>query len=167
MSDTEKRSWAVRPANINDAIAVSECVNSAYRHYVDLMGKLPGPMTEDYLEVIRIHEVHVVESVPAIVGSLLAVLVLVVSPERFLLDNVAVQPKAQGLGIGRALIALAERRAMQSGYDRIQLYTHECMTKNLDMYPRLGYRESGRLLEKGYQRVYFEKLLDLDSGKVD
>lgn len=167
MSDTEKRSWAVRPANSGDVIAVSECVNSAYRHYVDLMGKLPGPMTEDYLEVIRRHEVHVVESAPAIAGSLLAVLVLIASPGRFLLDNVAVQPKAQGIGIGGSLIAFAERRAIQSGYDRIQLYTHECMTENLDMYPKLGYHESGRLLERGYQRVYFEKRFDLESGKVD
>jgi hypothetical protein len=41
------------------------------------------------------------------------------------------------------------------------------MTENLEMYPKLGYRESRRMLEKGYQRVYFEKPLELNSETAD
>lgn len=167
MSELDRRSWVIRPANTGDASAVIECVDLAYRHYADRIGKPPGPMTDDYHDIIREHEVHVVEPIPAIPGKILALLVLIASPERFLLDNVAVQPKAQGIGIGGSLIAFAERRAVQLGYDRIQLYTHECMTENLEMYPKLGYHQSGRLLERGYQRVYFEKRLDRESDKVD
>ena len=31
------------------------------------------------------------------------------------------------------------------------------MTENLDFYPRLGYLETHRISEDGFDRVYFEK----------
>ncbi|MGI9315738.1 MAG: GNAT family N-acetyltransferase [bacterium] len=153
-------SWIVRPAIESDAKGITECVRLAYLHYVDRIGKPPGPMTENYKEVIQTQEVHVAESLPGGHGQVIGVLVLIPSAERFLLDNVAVLPQAQGAGVGSALIELAEQRAAELGYDRIQLYTHECMTENLQMYPRLGYLECNRVVEKGYPRVYFEKIID-------
>jgi ribosomal protein S18 acetylase RimI-like enzyme len=33
------------------------------------------------------------------------------------------------------------------------------MTENLALYRRLGFRETGRLGEKGYDRVYMSKML--------
>jgi hypothetical protein len=33
------------------------------------------------------------------------------------------------------------------------------MTENLDFYPRLGYLETQRVHEDGFDRVYFEKVL--------
>jgi hypothetical protein len=36
-----------------DAPEIAACVNAAYRHYVERIGKPPGPMTEDYAKVIR------------------------------------------------------------------------------------------------------------------
>lgn len=160
MKSATQTSWTIRRANDNDAGAISECVNLAYVDYVDRIGKPPGPMTENYQQVIQLHEVHVVESASSEEGGIMGVLVLIASPERCLLDNVAVQPTAQGTGIGGLLIRFAENRAAQMGYDRIQLYTHELMTENLALYPKLGYREFRRVIEKGYSRVYFEKILE-------
>jgi hypothetical protein len=34
------------------------------------------------------------------------------------------------------------------------------MTENIAMYPRLGYRETGRGEQAGYARVFFAKRLD-------
>ena len=151
--------WRIRPANLDDVDGVTACVHSAYAHYVERIGKPPGPMTEDYRQIIGRHEVHVVESMAQSDEKLLGVLVLIKDHERCLLDNVAVAPSAQGLGIGSALITLAERRAVEMGFKSIQLYTHRLMVENLALYPKLGYRETARLVEKGFSRVYFEKLL--------
>ena len=57
-----------RPAIGADASKVSALVNAAYGHYVERIGMLPGPMTDDYAEVIRSSQVTVAESHGAIVG---------------------------------------------------------------------------------------------------
>lgn len=75
------------------------------------------------------------------------------------LENVAVAPAAVGKGLGRALIGFAEAQARAQGFDRISLYTNVHMTENLSLYPHLGYRETGRRREDGFDRVYFEKRL--------
>ena len=153
-----QHTWNIRRANENDAGAIAECVNLAYTGYIDRIGKPPGPMNENYPGIIRQHEVHVAESTSSEQGEIIGVLVLITSPGRCLLDNVAVHPTAQGAGIGGSLITLAENRAAQMGYDRIELYTHELMTENLALYSRLGFREFRRVIEKGYSRVYFENI---------
>ncbi|MEQ9160672.1 MAG: hypothetical protein RLO10_10775 [Roseovarius indicus] len=39
----------------------------------------------------------------------------------------------------------------------MQLYTNEKMVANLSIYPHLGYAETDRRTEDGFNRVYFEK----------
>jgi ribosomal protein S18 acetylase RimI-like enzyme len=58
---------------------------------------------------------------------------------------------------GRALVAFAEAEARRRGYAQLRLYTHVLMTENLALYRRLGFEESGRITEKGYERVYMAK----------
>ena len=77
------------------------------------------------------------------------------------MDNVAVHPAYQGRGLGRQLVALAEEEARRVGLTTVTLYTNERMTENLELYKRLGYMETERKTEQGYQRVYMRKeLLD-------
>ena len=64
-------------------------------------------------------------------GDIVAVLVLKVAEEGFLLDNVAVDPVHQGTGLGRWLLAHAESEARRQGFDSVYLYTQEAMTENL------------------------------------
>ena len=42
--------YSFRPAEAADASSVTELVDAAYGHYVDRIGILPGPMTDDYAE---------------------------------------------------------------------------------------------------------------------
>src|SRR5262249_39486544 len=82
----------LRPATPADARAVAACVEAAYEHYVVRIGKRPGPMLDDYDEVLRQHRAFVLEDERAIV----AVCVFIAEPGRALLDNVAVLPQFQG-----------------------------------------------------------------------
>ena len=130
-------------------------MRAAYGHYVGRIGRLPGPMTADYATVIRERRVTVAESGGGIVG----VLVLVVTGEGFLLENVAVEPAHHGKGLGRALLEFAEAEARHEGFDSIYLYPNEKMTENLALYAKIGYAEYDRRVEKGLARVYMRKAL--------
>ncbi len=112
-------------------------------------------MLEDYAGVIDQHHAYVVKKNQEII----ALLVLIRKKYVLLLDNVAVRPTYQGQGLGRRLIAFAEAKAKEWGYRYIDLYTNVCMTENIQMYTQLGFIETKRLTEKGYQRVYMRKSL--------
>ena len=112
-------------------------------------------MTEDYAKVIRKRRVTVAESD----GKIAGVLVLAITSEGFLLENVAVDPSHRGQGLGRTLLELAEAEARREGFGSIYLYTHEKMTENLALYAKIGYVEFDRRSEKGLARVYMRKPL--------
>ena len=145
----------LRPATEADAGKVAELVDAAYGHYVERIGRLPGPMTEDYAAVIGNRQVTVAESEGTIVG----VLVLGVNDEGFGIDNVAVHPSRRGTGLGRALLELAEAEARRAGFDSIYLYTHEQMTENLALYSRIGYVEYDRRSRGDFSLVFMRKQL--------
>jgi hypothetical protein len=80
--------FRIRAATHQDADPVAECVAAAYEHYIDRLGRPPGPMKEDYADVLRTRHVFVAEADDSLIG----VLVLGMTDEGFLLDNVAVTP---------------------------------------------------------------------------
>ena len=145
----------IRHAVEGEAEVVRDVVHAAYRHYVARIGRQPGPMLDDYARRIADGQAWVLDQADSIV----AVLVLEELPDRFLLDNIAVAPEAQGHGHGRALIAFAEAEARRRGWREITLYTHALMTENLVLYRRIGFVETGRVMEKGFDRVYMAKSL--------
>ena len=147
--------FSIRKARSSDVDAVTTCVERAYSHYIERIGKAPGPMEDNYVQVIAANETFVVESGASIVG----LLVLIVTEEGLLLDNVAVDPVTQGTGLGGCLLALAEGEAIRTGYDSIYLYTHELMTENIPYYTKRGYAEYERKTVKGYKRIYMRKNL--------
>ena len=90
-------------------------------------------------------------------SSILGVIVTVVEPDHLRIENVAVTPAAHGRGHGRTLLAHAEQQARELGLLQLRLYTNAAMTENLNLYPRIGYREVARRSEDGFDRVYFSK----------
>lgn len=151
-------SQSIRPATAADLDTVQRIVREAYSHYIARIGREPGPMLDDYDALIRQGRVEVIEHD----GTVLGLLVLIPQPDAMLLDNIAVSPRAQGLGLGRALLEFAERTAKEAGYRAIKLYTHEMMTENIALYSRIGYAETHRIEEKGLRRVYMLKPLGSD-----
>jgi len=51
-------------------------------------------------------------------------------------------------------VDFTENEAVIQGYSSLELYTHESMTENIDLYESLGYIETNRRTESGYSRVY-------------
>lgn len=145
----------MRLALAADREAVEGIVRSAYTPYVARMGRAPGPMLDDYGALIAAERVHVIERDGVVRG----VLVLIAEAGTMLLDNVAVDPAAQGGGLGRRMLAFAEEAARAAGFGSIRLYTNEAMTENVRLYARLGWVETHRGEEDGFRRVYFSKRL--------
>ena len=145
----------IRPADFSDVPAMTRIVAGAYRKYIERIGKPPGPMLDDYVMRVRSHAAWVAE----VDGAVAGLIVLLPEEEHLLLDNVAVDPAHQGVGIGRALLRFAEAEAIRRGCVALRLYTHEKMTENLAMYAALGWEETGRGEHDGYQRVFFCKRL--------
>lgn len=145
----------IRPANSADAKAVRAVVIAAYEPFIARIGKPPAPMSDNYAQRIADGAAFVLEDG----GRIRGVLILEHRPDGMLLNNVAVHPESQGRGYGRTLIAHAEAEARQHGYRQIRLYTHVLMTENQALYRRVGFIETGRVSEEGFDRVYMVKEL--------
>jgi ribosomal protein S18 acetylase RimI-like enzyme len=145
----------IRLAEPADLDAIQRIVREAYALYVPRIGKEPAPMTADYAALVDAREVRVATDTDVVVG------VLVVRPVEgaLHLENVAVADRAKGRGIGRALVRYAEDEARELGFGAVELYTNAKMTENLSLYPHLGYVETGRRSEAGFDRVYFRKAI--------
>ncbi|WP_448951916.1 GNAT family N-acetyltransferase [Labrys neptuniae] len=147
--------WGLRLATLDDVPGIERVVEAAYFPYIARIGRKPGPMLDDYVALVHEQRVHVV----AIEGEVQALLVLIAQADALLLDNIAVAPTLHGKGLGRFLLAAAERFALDGAHRRIRLYTNEAMTENIALYSRYGYVETHRAEEKGLRRVYMEKAL--------
>jgi ribosomal protein S18 acetylase RimI-like enzyme len=146
----------IRPAEPADRAAIETIVRAAYAVYIPRIGKPPGPMLDDYGQLIADGAVSVIEEAGEEIAALI---VLLPKPDHLLLDNIAVRPDRQGKGFGRALIEHAEREARRLDFREIRLYTHEKMTENIGLYRRIGFVETGRGHDGGYDRVFMAKML--------
>jgi ribosomal protein S18 acetylase RimI-like enzyme len=140
-----------RQAVIADLPAIKRVIEAAYSVYLGRMDRPPAPVLHDYRDEAEAGAIWVMGD------PIRALIVLVADGDSMLVDNVAVEPSAQGSGLGRLLMAFAEERAVALGLSRVTLYTNEVMTENLAFYARLGYRETARRSEHGYRRVFMEK----------
>ncbi len=145
----------IRPAFPADAARVAAVAEAAYRPYLQRMSRKPAPMEEDYGARIAKGLTWVLEED----GEILGILVLEAHADHLLLDNIAVDPARHGQGIGRRLLTFTEDEARRRGYGAVELYTNEVMVENIAMYERLGYVETGRKQDRGYDRVFFRKAL--------
>jgi ribosomal protein S18 acetylase RimI-like enzyme len=98
--------------------------------------------------------------VAAVDGEVAGFIVLISRSGYQLLENVAVDPAAQGRGIGARLLALAEDRARALDAPEIRLYINAATTENLAYYPRHGYTETHRAQQDGFHRVFSCKRVD-------
>ena len=126
----------LRQAVASDAAAVRALVRAAYAKWVPLIGRAPKPMGADYEAAVRDHRVDLA----CLGGELAALIETIPQPDHLLVENVAVAPAFQGQGLGRFLMAHAERLAAERGFGDIRLYTNQRFAENVRLYLALGYR---------------------------
>jgi ribosomal protein S18 acetylase RimI-like enzyme len=145
----------LRPALAGDVPAIADCARAAYRRYVPRIGREPAPMVADFAALVAAGEIHVLLAGAALAGF------VVIRPgaDHLFIENVAVHPDRQGRGIGRKLLAFAESAAVARGLPALKLYTNVKMTENFPFYESLGFVETERRHEDGFDRVYMIKRL--------
>jgi len=152
-ADSTPGPLGIRPATLDDLPAIRAVIDAAYARYLTRMDKPPAPLLRDYGPSVEAGTTWVAGS------PVTAVLTLYPRADHLYVENVAVDPGAQGRGLGRALMEFAEQEAARRGLNRMALVTHEAMTENQAIYARLGYTEIERRTEDGYRRIYMEKPL--------
>ena len=144
-----------RRATAADAAAARNLTREAYAKWVPVIGREPKPMTADFDAAIRDHRVDLLCQGERIV----ALIETIAEPEALLIENVAVSPTCQGRGLGRRLMAQAERLAAAMGYGEIRLYTNARFVDNVAFYQRLGYAMTREAPFLGGRIVHMSKRL--------
>ncbi|WOF74479.1 GNAT family N-acetyltransferase [Parvibaculaceae bacterium PLY_AMNH_Bact1] len=146
---------AIRRARSGDIAALQEIAANAYKPYVARMGQEPAPMRPDFARHIADDTVFVWDE-----GGVSAYAVIVAGDnEQPLLENIAVDPEAQGWQLGSKLLDYVEGHLRQGGARAYTLYTNVHMTENIAWYTRAGFVETGRGRQDGFDRVFFRKAL--------
>ncbi len=152
----------IRLATAADLPAIVALTASAYAVY-DLVLDAPAvPVTEDYAPRVAAGEVWLLEERATPVGLPAGLIVLESHPDHLMIFSVAVAPEQQGRGVGLRLLAFADGRARAAGLTELRLYTNARMTRNIALYTRYGYRETGRRanpLRPGWIRVDMARTL--------
>ena len=143
----------IHRARPEDGPFVREIAREAYQPYVKRIGREPAPMIADFAALIDAAEVWVAVDFAEILGYI----VMRPGATSLHIENVAVSPPRHGEGVGKALLDFAEAEAARLNIPRMDLYTNAHMRENLSLYPRLGWKETDRRTEDGFDRVYFEK----------
>ena len=125
----------LRQAVASDAASVRVLVRAAYAKWVPLIGREPKPMGADYEAAVARHRVDLTY----LGGELAALIETIPCSDHLLVENVAVAPAFQGRGLGRFLMAHAERLAVEQGQAEIRLYTNQRFAENIRLYLALGY----------------------------
>src|SRR5262249_5542185 len=140
----------IRKASTADAARIGAIARAAYAKYISRIGREPAPMLADFAAAIAADRVVVIETGGVVDGYMVA------WPEvdAYFIDNIAVDPARQGEGLGRRLIDHAVGEASRLRLPAVRLYTNVAMSENLSMYAHLGFAETHRAVEHGFDRAY-------------
>jgi ribosomal protein S18 acetylase RimI-like enzyme len=145
----------LRQAIAADAPAIRELTRAAYAKWVPVINREPKPMAADYQAALRDHRFDLLYRD----GALAALIETIVEPDHLLIENLAVLPACQGLGLGRRLMAHAEKLAASLGFAEIRLYTNKLFAGNVAFYGNLGYRVYREEEFRGGVAVHMSKAL--------
>ena len=136
----------IRKATPNDLIEIEACVKESFEEYIPLIRKKPAPMLKNYKEIIE--------------KNISGVVVIFDTIENYMwLDTLSVFKKYQGQGIGKQLIIFTEDFIREKKKVECRLRTNIKFENTVAIYRHLNYIEYQRILEDGYDRIYFKKIL--------
>ena len=140
---------SIRKAMAEDTARIRAIARGAYAKYVPRIGRELPPMVADFAAEVAAGHVVVIGTAGAVEGYMIA------WPETdaYFIDNIAIDPARQGEGLGRQLMHHAVGEARRRRLPAIRLYTNAAMTENLSIYAHMGFVETHRAVEKGFNRV--------------
>ena len=153
----EKYINIIRNASIQDLDVIREIALNAYEQYVDIVGKKPAPMIANFSEHLENDKVFVVEGGDG--HKPIGYAIVVTKNGDYWLENIAVISTKVKKGVGTQLINYVEEYISKRA-KRYQLYTNVKMVQNIDWYRSLGFEETKRYTEDGFERVFFAKKLN-------
>jgi len=130
----------IRQAIDADLSFVRTTTHDAYAPWESILGGSPLPMHEDYAPRIAQREVWIAEHR----GEAAGVMVLESAADHLAIYSLAVSPMHQGQGVGQRMIQAAEQMAVVAGLTELRLFTNDRMARNLAIYRRAGFQETGR-----------------------
>ncbi|WP_037670953.1 GNAT family N-acetyltransferase [Streptomyces griseus] len=159
MTDTDEGPFLeIRAAVAADVRTVKDITDTAYRHYIERIGRVPVPMEADHAANVAAGKVFVAQE--AGTGRVIGLVVVEVHEDHLFLDSIAVRPDAHGKGVGRRLLGFVDERARASGVPEVRLYTNAMMWENQKIYPKYGYEVVERRVDGPYDRIHYRKRLD-------
>ncbi len=143
----------IRSAGPEDAAVVCGITLRAYAKWVPVIGRVPMPMTVDYDKAVLSSDIDVLMSddVPA------GIVVYVRKVSEIHIDNLAVEPFAQGKGYGRHLLAHVEQLARHEKISTLTLLTNAAFASNVSFYQAYGFVVDRTELFMGGTTVYLSK----------
>ncbi len=145
----------IRLADLSELDGITALINDAFQGYTARLGRKPQPLTDDYAALVAASEVWILQEDITLIG----VLVVQKVGKTLLVRTVAITPHRQRQGLGKQLMAEAERLAQTDNITKLHLYTNEVMTGNIELYKHLGYTETHRTGPEGKQVIYMKKEL--------
>ncbi len=140
-------------ATSQDAGLIRDLVCAAYAKWIPVIGREPMPMQADYERAIREHQIDML----VIDGTVVALIETMLRPDHLWIENIAVHPDRQGKGLGRQLLAHAERKAAAAGCSEIRLLTSAAFETNVMLYEKAGYVIDKQESFMGRTTVYMSK----------
>ncbi len=144
---TAPHAFAIRPAIVEDAGAIVQCLRTAfepYRSQYTPQAWLDTVMTPDTLRR-RLRSMTVLVAIDvqgSVVGTIGGT---VVSSSEGHLRGMAVLPEAHGRGIAQLLLDAIEKNLLGKGCTRISLDTTEPLQRAMRFYEKNGFRRTGKV----------------------
>jgi GNAT superfamily N-acetyltransferase len=123
----------VETAKAEDVPAIKLMIDAAYSKYIERFGKLPAAMTADYDKLVETQSLYVLRVGGSMIGSVL----LSRDGDSIKVNNLVVEPSAQGRGYSRMLMGHAESMARAQGLAAVTLFTNEKMHENIAHYTKI------------------------------
>ena len=156
------RSISIRNTTRADVPAVVHCLVEAFEEYRDSYSS--GAFADTVLNADALK--RRMESMCVLVAVTLSWQVVgtiayqIVNPGEGHIRGMAVLPQAQGLGVAKQLLDVAESKLRDKECSRITLDTTAPLNRAIHFYERKGFRRSGRVTDFfGMPLIEFEKVL--------
>jgi RimJ/RimL family protein N-acetyltransferase/GNAT superfamily N-acetyltransferase len=154
---------ALRRADLRDRAAIETLTERAYVPNESMIGVVSLPRAADYGEVLARKEVWLAEGPSGPEG----LAILETGDDGVTLWSVAVDPAAQGRGLGNLLLQFAEDRASRLGHRELHLCTNEKLSPRIAWYERKGYLTTRVEDMPDRRAVHMTKRLEPASDKGD